>query len=428
MKWFSISNIFRVGRRAALFFLLVPASAFFLCSCAELEYLRQKADLQDQTIAQMESKLREWQGAYDNLMEQHTKDIQEYQKQLSLRDQEIRRLRSDKTDRERELERQLNEIKLRAQAEIDKNLRAAKEAEALQNKLLAADKQLTSAQTTQSQLEKDLAAARTEIASLQSQVQTLEQARLAADKRARAAEAERDRLKGEVEAAAAQITALERDVKDLRLAAKAADDSKTTISAQVAEIRKQLADERKAAEAERARLKAEISRLTAQLAKAQGATSSASDSGLARAKEALEKVVAAQLKDKSAEIETAPDRVVLRLRSDALFEPATLRFVPSAQNTLRQIAEVLAKYPGYQLRVEGHTDNLPVRDLPFPDNLALSTQRAYNVLRFLLESAKLPQKQIRSIGCADYQPIAPNDTAEGRARNRRVEIILCPVE
>ncbi|MCX8038756.1 MAG: OmpA family protein [Candidatus Sumerlaeia bacterium] len=428
MKWYSIPDVSHLRRRAVLFSVLAPVCALCLCSCAELEYLRYKADLQDQTIAQMESKLREWQDAYDNLMNQHTKDVQEYQKQLALRDQEIRRLRSDKTDRERELERQLNELKLRAQAEIDKNLKAAKEAESLQNKLMTADKQLTSAKITQSQLEKDLAAARAEIAALKSQLQTLEQARIAADKRTRAVEAERDRLKGEVEAGAAQIAALERDVKDLRIAAKAADDSKTTISAQVAEISKQLADERKAAEAERSRLKAEISRLSGQLAKVQGAAAGASDAGLSRAKDALEKVVAAQIKDKSAEVETAADRVVLRLRSDALFEPATLRLVPSAQTTLRQIAEVLAKFPGYQLRVEGHTDNQPVRDLPFPDNLALSTQRAYNVLRFLLESAKLPQKQIRSIGCADYQPIAPNDTAEGRARNRRVEIVLCPVE
>jgi chemotaxis protein MotB len=118
------------------------------------------------------------------------------------------------------------------------------------------------------------------------------------------------------------------------------------------------------------------------------------------------------------------DRVTVRIRCDALFEPSTLVFLKPAQARLRQIADILAQYPGYQLRVEGHTDNQPVRDMPFPDNLALSSQRANNVLRFLQEAAKLPQKQTRATGCADSEPVASNDTPEGRQRNRRVEIIL----
>jgi len=415
----------RAGQRLRHLFPVAPALAavFLLTSCSELDYLRAKTDMQDQTLSEMEKQLKTWQDAYENLSALRTKDTQEFQKQLALRDQELRRLRTGKTDRERELERQINEMTLRAQQEIDKNLALGKKSQATETRLSTLEKEHTSLKSTQSKVEKDLVVANGQVASLQSSLAETEQARQTAEKRAKALEAERDQLKSSLDDSNNKIRELERTVADLKIAPKSASDGRTSVSAQVAEIKKQLTEERRSSENERQKLKSEVARLTKELSKLRGGAP-VEDVTLTKAKEALEKALADEIKQKNAEVIAAPDRVTVRLRSDSLFQPSTLMFHDSAQADLRQIAQILAKYGGYQLRVEGHTDNQPVRDMPFPDNLALSSQRAGNVLRFLMESAPLPQKQIRSIGCADHEPIASNDTPDGRARNRRVEIIL----
>jgi chemotaxis protein MotB len=403
--------------------LLSFVAALLLSSCGELYFLRAKTDEQDRTITDMEKKMREWQDAYDKLYNQKVKDNEEFSKQLTLRDQEIRRLREGHTDRERNLEASENEMKLRAQQEIDKGLKLQQALQAAQGRLSSQEKEAGTLKTTQGKLEKELTAAQAEVASLRSKLDTAERGRQTADKRLKEAQGERDQLKSTLAERDRKVSDLEQTVGDLQSNVKAASDGKTTISAQLANLRKQLTEERRLAENEQQKQKAEIARLNKELSRLRGSPSG-QDSTLAKAGEDLARPVGEDIKQKNAEVVATGDRVVVRLRSDMLFEPFTLVLRSSAQAQLREIAKVLVKYPNYRLTVQGHTDNQPVREMPFPDNLALSSQRADNVLRFLMDAAKLPQKQIGSGGSADLQPIAPNDTPDGRARNRRVEIIL----
>lgn len=82
------------------------------------------------------------------------------------------------------------------------------------------------------------------------------------------------------------------------------------------------------------------------------------------------------------------------------------------------------KATDYPVRIEGHTDNVPIRSRRYPSNWELSTARAVNVLRYLIKHCGIPAHRMTAVGCGAYQPLDGNDAWEGRARNRRVEIIL----
>ena len=92
---------------------------------------------------------------------------------------------------------------------------------------------------------------------------------------------------------------------------------------------------------------------------------------------------------------------------------------------IRQIAGVLRSTEAAGLiRVEGHTDDDPISTPQFPSNWELSTARGTAVVAALLESEKLSAERISAAGYAEYHPIAPNDTTEGRAQNRRVDLVV----
>jgi type VI secretion system protein ImpK len=115
-------------------------------------------------------------------------------------------------------------------------------------------------------------------------------------------------------------------------------------------------------------------------------------------------------------------RSVIILPADALFVAGTARLEASQNDLLARIGAALAAQPG-QITVIGHTDNRPSNSVQFPSNWHLSFERAGAVVQALAQLGARPQR-LRAEGRAEAQPVAPNDTPEGRARNRRVEIEL----
>jgi chemotaxis protein MotB len=96
---------------------------------------------------------------------------------------------------------------------------------------------------------------------------------------------------------------------------------------------------------------------------------------------------------------------------------------------LARVGAVLAQIDDKQIQVSGHTDNHPVGEkllAQFPSNWELSASRAINVVRFLAEKAGVPPQRLVATGYGEYHPIASNKTPSGRARNRRIEILLTP--
>jgi chemotaxis protein MotB len=118
--------------------------------------------------------------------------------------------------------------------------------------------------------------------------------------------------------------------------------------------------------------------------------------------------------------------VELEINASALFKQGEADIEPEALKTLADAAKVLAEND-FAIEVEGHTDNLPISTSKFPSNWELSSARASSVVRLFIDQG-IPAKRLKAVGSADNQPVASNDTPEGRARNRRVTItVLNPV-
>jgi chemotaxis protein MotB len=117
------------------------------------------------------------------------------------------------------------------------------------------------------------------------------------------------------------------------------------------------------------------------------------------------------------------DSITISLADNLLFASGDANLRPGAQDVLQQVAEVLNQLPN-QLQIEGHTDNVPVNNSQFPTNWELSAARASTVVRFLSEGAGVPANRLHLEGYADTRPVADNGTPEGRALNRRADIVI----
>lgn len=118
-------------------------------------------------------------------------------------------------------------------------------------------------------------------------------------------------------------------------------------------------------------------------------------------------------------------RMVLQLSNDVLFDSGQTDIKPSGKAALTQVAEVLRTIPDCRFQVAGDTDNVPIRTALFPSNWELSTRRAVEVVHFLVSQAMRPEV-LSAAGYGEFDPVAGNDSSQGRARNRRIEITLQP--
>jgi chemotaxis protein MotB len=115
--------------------------------------------------------------------------------------------------------------------------------------------------------------------------------------------------------------------------------------------------------------------------------------------------------------------VVRVLTDNLLFASGSATLQSGADQLLDEVAQLLNLDPSHPITVEGHTDNQPIATAQFPSNWELSTTRATNVVRFLISRGVIASR-LGAVGYADLHPIASNATAAGRAKNRRVEIVL----
>ncbi|MDR9424797.1 MAG: OmpA family protein [Marinobacter sp.] len=116
--------------------------------------------------------------------------------------------------------------------------------------------------------------------------------------------------------------------------------------------------------------------------------------------------------------------VSLRVSSEILFASGAATLTNQGIDQLEKLVPLLAE-SDYRITVAGHTDNVPVRSQRFPSNWELSSARAGSVVR-LFEADGIPSSRMQATGYADTRPLARNDTERGRARNRRVELVLQP--
>ncbi len=114
-----------------------------------------------------------------------------------------------------------------------------------------------------------------------------------------------------------------------------------------------------------------------------------------------------------------------------LFDSGQAEIKPDGLQVLSRVGDILRNVTDKEIRVEGHTDNIPISSRlvdRFPTNWELSTARATNVVHFLQDQTGIPGDRLAACGFGPYRPVADNDTAEGRAENRRIMIVLAPLE
>jgi len=115
--------------------------------------------------------------------------------------------------------------------------------------------------------------------------------------------------------------------------------------------------------------------------------------------------------------------LIVSLNDTILFDPGKADIISDALNELITVGQALNTVNNY-IRVEGHTDNVPISNAQFPSNWELSAVRATTVVRIFVENANIPPEKLSAVGYGEYKPVADNTTPEGRSKNRRVDIIL----
>lgn len=117
-------------------------------------------------------------------------------------------------------------------------------------------------------------------------------------------------------------------------------------------------------------------------------------------------------------------KIEINFVDKVLFVSGSAEITPRGETILAKVGQVLGKVKDRRFFVVGHTDNVPIRSFVFPSNWELSTARASSVIRYLSERQGVDPSLFTALGRAFYQPVASNDTPEGRQENRRVEIII----
>jgi chemotaxis protein MotB len=211
-------------------------------------------------------------------------------------------------------------------------------------------------------------------------------------------EAEKAQHKKDVETRDARSTALENKLKSLGQDVSRLETERTGLGGELEQANKRMEELRKAQAQAEARA-AQFRKLVTQF-------KSLTDAG-------------------KLQVEIRENRMIVRLGDKILFDPGKTDLKPEGKEALAQVTAVLKDLAGRNFQVAGHTDNVAIKSKRFSSNWELSTARAVEVVNYMISSG-MEAKRLSAAGYADQSPVAPNDTTENKAKNRRIEITLVP--
>lgn len=126
------------------------------------------------------------------------------------------------------------------------------------------------------------------------------------------------------------------------------------------------------------------------------------------------------------EVKMVDEGVMLQIRSEILFDSGSAVIREENKKMAREISKIITANPPVSVKVAGHTDNVPISNAKYKDNWYLSVDRAVNFLSIMLEDKNLNPGDFSAVGYGEMKPVASNNTAEGRQKNRRIEVYIQP--
>lgn len=242
-----------------------------------------------------------------------------------------------------------------------------------------------------------------------------------------ALEAEKAKLSSELLSAQSAAAGLQNDKQMLITKATGTSEEMAGLQKRMGELQTQISDR----ETEIGKLKQGGEALAAEKARLEKerAAKEAEIQRLTKTQEDLSKSLKAEIERGDIKIKQVRDRLTINMVEKVLFNSGQAMVKPEGLNVLKNVSDVLKNVSDKQIRIEGHTDNVPIgvkiRD-KFPTNWELSTARATNVVRYFIEKGGVSRENLEAVGYADTRPVAGNETEEGRTANRRIEIALFP--
>ena len=156
---------------------------------------------------------------------------------------------------------------------------------------------------------------------------------------------------------------------------------------------------------------------------ASGKQGEAAKKSISEVKQDLEKLLKEEITKQNVHLTEDSRGLTVSLAETGFFDPGSAVMHSESLAVVDRIAATVRPL-GYSLRVEGHTDNTPIHTAQFPSNWELSTARATYVLQYLISNGNIPPQRLSAVGYGEYRPVAANDTAESRAANRRVDLVV----
>lgn len=139
--------------------------------------------------------------------------------------------------------------------------------------------------------------------------------------------------------------------------------------------------------------------------------------------EELSKLIVDNNYSNSIQLEETERGITVHILDDVLFPPGRSEINESSKLVLKRLAKVIVSIPN-DIRIEGHTDNVPIFTERYPSNWHLSVDRALSTAYYLINQEKISPDKVSIVGYSEYRPISPNDSPESRAKNRRVDLVI----
>jgi chemotaxis protein MotB len=283
----------------------------------------------------------------------------------------------------------------------------------LEKKLADETAQVSALESDKQQLASGTATAQSEIIKLQQRAAELEAESARVAKEREQLRQEQSRLSAALDQERQRLKTEAEDKARLAKEHEQLQQEQSQLSANLDEERKRLkaeAEDKARLEQERAAKEDEIRRLT-------------------KTQEELSRSLKDEIAKGNITIQQVRDRLTINMVDRVLFDSGRADIKPAGVKVLKQVSDVLSKVGDKQIRIEGHTDNVPISTKlqdKFKTNWELSTARATIVVRYLIDQGGVQREVLSAVGYADTHPIASNDSEQGRSSNRRIEIVLYP--